>query len=90
MDLEEKMAKDILTFPTRLTTKTNNNWNFDSIVGQRHSAIICKRCGVFTQRSFDALCGDCFSGDKKIAQQAWVADKRGIKNFKPYAWKNEN
>ena len=63
---------------SRLTTKTNGDWDFSSLEGKVYPALICHMCGKLATVTYTHLhgrygyCEDCFIGNKYAALKSWV------------------
>ena len=71
---------------SRLTRKTNGEWDWNSLVGESYSAIVCHTCGALVKETWSKVfgsiaycfCGDCFTGDKETALRAWIGEQDAV------------
>jgi len=67
---------------SRLTTKTNGEWDWSSLEGEAYPAIVCRACGRLVKETYSSVhdrygyCSECFTEDKGTALKAWIGDKK--------------
>jgi len=75
---------------SRLTTRINGEWDFNSLEGERVRGFVCHKCGeivplVYEQKAWGMrygiglyhFCPNCFTGDTKTALTCRICGKEG-------------